>query len=154
MEDKFRLKGNVEFILRDKDGNVIDQRNIENTIVDAGFDAICDVIGKENQPSDFHWTGIGSGTTPVTTDDTTLETELVRVANVYAHTPDTKLFTMTSDYAAGTGTGAITESGLLNAASNGTLLNHIVFDVINKGANDTLQIVWSITLSWVKKVTI
>jgi hypothetical protein len=93
------------------------------------------------------WTGIGTGSTGVTGADTTLETEAARVANVYAHSTGTKVFTMTADYAAGTGTGAITESALLNAASVGTMLNRIVFSVINKGASDTLQVVWSITLS-------
>jgi len=147
MEDKFGLRGNVELILRDKDGNIIEQRDVKNTITNAGYDAICDVIGNTTQPNDFAWTGIGTGTTGVQGTDTALETEAARVANVYAHSTGTKVFTMTADYAAGTGTGAITESALLNAASVGTMLNRIVFSVINKGASDTLQVVWSITLS-------
>lgn len=147
MEDKFGLRGDLTIILRDKDGNIIDQRDIRNTIVDAGYDFICDVIGHVTQPADMHYTGIGTGTTGVLGTDTTLETEVVRVANVYAHSTGTKIFTSTADYAAGTGTGAITESALLNAAAAGTMLNRVVFDVINKGASDTLQVVWTITLS-------
>ena len=147
MEDKFGMRGDVELILRDKDGNVIDQRNIKNTIVDAGYDFICDVIGNTSQPNDMGWTAVGTGTTPAAGGDTTLETHVVRVANVYAHSAGTKVFTMTADYAAGTGTGALTESGLLNDDTTGTLLNRIVFDVINKGSSDTLQVVWTITLS-------
>ena len=147
MEEKFGMRGDVTIILRDKDGNVIDQRDIRNTIVDAGYDFICDVIGNTTQPNDMAWTGIGTGVTGVLGTDTTLETEVVRVANVYAHSTGTKVFTHTADYAAGTGTGAVTESALLNAASAGTMLNRIVFDVINKGASDTLEVVWTITLS-------
>ena len=147
MNDKFGLRGDVEIILRDKDGNIIDQRTIENTIVNGGYDFICDVIGNTTQPNDMAWTGIGEGTTGVLGTDTTLETEAARVANVYAHSTGTKVFTHTADYAAGTGTGAITESALLNASSAGIMLNRIVFSVINKGASDTLQVVWSITLS-------
>jgi hypothetical protein len=147
MEDKFGMRGDVTITLRDKDGNVIDVREIRNTIVDAGYDFICDVIGNTTQPNDMAWTGIGTGVTGVLGTDTTLETEVTRVANVYAHSAGTKIFTHTADYAAGTGTGAITESGLLNAASLGTMLNRVVFDVINKGASDTLQVVWTITLS-------
>ena len=147
MEDKFGMRGDVILTLRDKDDNVIDVREIRNTIVDAGYDFICDVIGNTTQPNDMAWTGIGTGTTGVLGTDTTLETEVVRVANVYAHSAGTKIFTHTADYAAGTGTGAITESGLLNAATLGTILNRVVFDVINKGASDTLQVVWTLTLS-------
>jgi hypothetical protein len=147
MEDNFGLRGDVTLILRDKDGNIIDKREIENTIVDGGFDFICDVIGNTTQPNDMAWTGIGTGTSAVTTADTIIETEVTRVANVYAHSTGTKVFTMTADYGAGVGTGAITESGLLNAAAAGTMLNRVVFDVINVGGSDTLQVVWTITLS-------
>ena len=147
MEDKIGMRGDVTITLRDKDGNVIDVREIKNTIVDAGYDFICDVIGNTTQPNDMAWTGIGTGTTVVLGANTTLDTEVIRVANVYAHSAGTKIFTHTADYAAGTGTGPITESGLLNAASLGTMLNRVVFDVINKGTSDTLQVVWTITLS-------
>ena len=147
MEDKFGLRGDLTIILRDKDGNIIDQRDIRNTIVDAGYDFICDVIGHVTQPADMHYTGIGTGSTGVLGTDTTLETEVTRVANVYAHSVGTKIFTSTADYAAGTGTGAITESALLNAAVAGTMLNRVVFSVINKGVSDTLQVVWTVTLS-------
>ena len=70
MEDKIGLRGDVTIILRDKYGNIIDEREIENTIVDGGFDFICDVIGNTTQPNDMAWTGIGTGTTAVTTADT------------------------------------------------------------------------------------
>ena len=52
-----------------------------------------------------------------------------------------------ASFGAGTGTGAITEAGLLNASSSGTLLCRTVFSVINKGANDTLGITWTVTIS-------
>ena len=109
MKDNFGLRGDVTIILSDKDGNIVDKREIRNTIVDAGYDFICDVIGNTTQPGDMHWTGIGTGTTGVLGNDTTLETEVVRVANVYAHSGGTKIFTHTADYSAGIGTGAITE---------------------------------------------
>lgn len=147
MEDKFGMRGCVELILRNEDGEIIEQREIKNTIVNAGYDFICDVIGNTTQPNDMAWTAIGTGSTGVQGTDTALETHAARVANVYAHSTGTKVFTMTADYAAGTGTGAITESALLNESSAGTMLNRIVFSVINKGASDTLQVVWSITLS-------
>lgn len=147
MKDNFGLRGDVTIILRDKDGNVIDERDIKNTVTDAGYDAICALIGNTTQPNDFAYTGIGTGTTPVVGGDTALETELTRVSNTYAHSVGTKVFTMSATYNAGVGTGAVTESGLLNDNSGGTLLNRIVFAVINKGVDDSLEVVWTITLS-------
>jgi hypothetical protein len=50
-------------------------------------------------------------------------------------------------FPAGTGTGAITEAGILNAASAGILLCRTTFSVINKGAADTLGITWTVTVA-------
>ena len=146
-KDKFGVRGDVTIILRDKDGNIKERQEVRNLIVNVGYDFICDVIGNTTQPGDMHWTTIGTGAVAADPTDTTLGSDLVRVTNTYAHTPGQKDFTMTADYAAGVGDGAIAESGLLNAASAGTLLNRVTFAVITKGLSDTLQIVWTITLS-------
>ena len=52
-----------------------------------------------------------------------------------------------ASWAAGDGTGAITEAGIFNSASPGTgqMLCYADFSVINKGAGDTLQITWTFT---------
>jgi len=55
--------------------------------------------------------------------------------------------TAMSHMAIGTGSGAITEAGVLNAASSGTLLCRTVFSVVNKGASDSMTITWTITIS-------
>ena len=47
----------------------------------------------------------------------------------------------------GVGTGAITEAGIFNAASSGTMLCRTVFSVINKGILDSMVITWTITIS-------
>jgi len=52
-----------------------------------------------------------------------------------------------ASWAAGDGTGALVEAGILNAASAGTLLARVVFSVINKGAADTLEITWTLTIA-------
>ena len=147
MEDKIIMTGNVELTLRNKDGNIIDHRSVKNIIVNGGFDFICDVMGKAAQPADMSYTAVGTGTTAADVADTTLETHLVRVSNVYAHSTGAKTYTSTAEYAATVGTGALTESGLFNDATTGTMLNRVVFSVINKAADDVLNIVWTITLS-------
>jgi hypothetical protein len=76
-----------------------------------------------------------------------LVTELTRQAATYAHTAGTKVFTLTATFAAGIATGAITEAGVLNAPSAGTMLDRVVFAVINKGADDTLTATFQFTLS-------
>jgi hypothetical protein len=50
-------------------------------------------------------------------------------------------------FPAGSGTAALTEAGIFNAASVGTMMARTVFAVINKGALDTLTITWKITIA-------
>lgn len=47
----------------------------------------------------------------------------------------------------GVGTAAITEAGIFNAASAGTMLARTAFPVINKGALDTLTLTWKVTVA-------
>ena len=54
---------------------------------------------------------------------------------------------MTSIFAPGIGTGSITEAGIFNAASSGTMLSRTVFDPVNKTSSDQLSIIWTINLS-------
>jgi hypothetical protein len=89
---------------------------------------------------------IGTGATAAAAGDTTLQTELDRNA-LTSRVAATNVITMVGDWAAGDGTGAITEAGILSASSNGTLFSRAVFSVINKAAGDTLQITWTYTLT-------
>ena len=55
--------------------------------------------------------------------------------------------TYVGTFPAGTGTGAVTEAGILNASSGGTLLCRTEFNVVNKGASDAMTITWTVTVS-------
>jgi hypothetical protein len=50
-------------------------------------------------------------------------------------------------FPAGTATGAITEAGIFNAATGGTMLCRTTFPVINKGSADSLAVTWVVTVS-------
>jgi len=50
-------------------------------------------------------------------------------------------------FGAGVGTGAVTEAGIFNASSAGTMLCRTTFSVINKAAADTLGITWTVTVN-------
>ena len=58
-----------------------------------------------------------------------------------------KFFSFYVTFNAGEATGAITEAGLLNASSGGTLFDRVTFPVINKGALDIYNIDFTITFS-------
>ena len=147
IQDTFKLQGALTLMLTKADGTVeVTQK--DNIIVDVGFDFIANAIGNAaSRPSCMGYTAVGTGTTAAATSQTSLGTEVSRLASTYAHTAGTKTFTFTTTFAAGVATGAITESGVFNAASAGIMIDRVVFPVVNKGADDTLTTVFTFTMS-------
>lgn len=91
---------------------------------------------------------IGTGNTAATTSDTTLSSELARVAlTVAGGTPSSNTVTYSASFPAGTGTGALEEAGIFNAGASGTMLCRTVFPVINKQAADSITITWVISIT-------
>jgi len=93
---------------------------------------------------------VGSGSTAAAAGDTSL-TELGRVSltstTIVTTSVTNDAVQYVATFAAGTGTGAITEAGIFNAGSAGTMLCRTVFAVINKGSLDTLTITWKVTVA-------
>lgn len=147
LKDTLKLHGALTLMLTKADGTVeVTQK--DNIIVDVGFDFIADAIGKSaTRPAVMGYTAIGTGTTAAASGQTALVTEIDRNAATYAHTAGTKVFTLTSSFPAGDGTGALTEAGIFNAASVGTMFDRVVFPVVNKGVDDSLTTVFTFTLS-------
>ena len=89
---------------------------------------------------------IGTGTTAAAAGNTTLVTELDRNA-LTSTTVTSNAVAYVCTWAAGDGTGAVTEAGLFNASSGGDMLCRTVFSVVNKGSADSMTITWTITVS-------
>ena len=93
--------------------------------------------------------GVGSGNRAAASTDTTLQTQLARVAAAYNHTDNTKAFSLESTFAAGTATGTVREAGVFNGSSgSAVMLNRVVLGAaVNKGAADTLIQTFTFTFS-------
>ena len=89
---------------------------------------------------------IGTGSTAAAAGNTALGSEAARQA-LTSTTVTSNAVPYVASFAAGTGTGAVTEAGILNGASGGTLLCRTVFSVVNKGASDSMTITWTVTIS-------
>jgi hypothetical protein len=91
---------------------------------------------------------VGTGTTAAAVGDTALQTAVASSrVTLTSTTVTTNNVAYVATFPAGTGTGALTEAGLFNASSAGTMLCRTVFSVINKGAADTLGITWTVTVN-------
>ena len=140
MNDVINLVGEVKVLLNNT--VVLEKKNL---IVQVGKNFLASAV-LSNSTSPFTAIAIGTGTTAASTADTTLQTEIARAAFTTSSV-STNVVSLSNTYAAGTGTGAITEAGIFNnSTSGGTMLSHVVFSAINKGAADTLTINWTITV--------
>lgn len=145
MNDGLKLRGDVALVLRDKDGNVKDERKIENLIVDTGLNFICDRM-KDDETAMTHM-ALGSGSTAAAAGDTTLGSQLGSREVLDSSTVTNNQIVYVASFEAGDATGAVTEAGIFNASSGGTMLCRTVFSVVNKAADDTLTVNWTITLT-------
>ena len=147
IEEGMNIKGAITLLLAKASGEV-EVVHKENIIVNGGFDFVADAIGNaSSRPGVMGWIALGTGTTAAAATQIALVTEIKRNAATYAHTTGTKVFTFTSSYPAGDATGAITEAGVFNAASAGSMFDRVVFPVVNKGADDSLTAVFTFTMS-------
>lgn len=142
-----KMIGKMTAILKKADGSKeIYVHN--NLITQVGFDFIANAIGKSSsRPDVMSYIAVGTGTTAADVADTTLETEIARAAATYAHVTGEMTFEFQADFGAGVGTGAITEAGVLNAASSGILFDRVVFAAINKLAGDSLTQKFEFTMA-------
>jgi hypothetical protein len=145
MNDGLKLRGDVALVLRDKNGNVKEERKINNLIVNTGLNFICDRM--KNDETAMSHMALGSGSTAAAAGDTTLGSQLGSREALDSDTVSSNTITYTSSFEAGDATGAVTEAGIFNATSGGTMLCRTVFAVVNKSADDSLSVSWQISLT-------
>jgi hypothetical protein len=179
---KFRTRENVEYVLRDKDGNVknlfqpnklymflmkhfavardltspllghfSDKLVLSNLVTTAGASGVAARINGSGSPAAYTYIALGTNTTAAADANTQLGAEITTSGGARAAASVSLVTTETSGDTAQLqntfafttgGTFAITESGVLNAASTGTLLARQVFSAINVASGDSLQVTW------------
>ena len=144
IEETIKVTGDVQIKLVGPDGKVKQEQTIKNLVVTTGKQYIASrMTGTTTAMSHM---AVGSGTTAADAGDTALGNQLGRVA-LTSGTTTGAVTTYVASFPAGTGTGAVTEAGVFNAASGGTMLCRTVFAVVNKGVDDGMTITWAITVS-------
>jgi len=146
MEDSLKLKGDVFITVKDKDGNVKEERHEKNLVVSAGLNFICDRMEGTTEAVMSHM-ALGAGTTAAAAGDTDLESLLGSREALDSTTVSANTITYVSSFEAGDATGTVTEAGIFNASTAGTMLCRVVFPAIGKQADDTMSVTWVITLT-------
>jgi hypothetical protein len=142
--ENIKAKGEVQIDLVRADGTV-ETTQIRNLVVDSGLNYIVSRMKDATATAMSHM-AIGSGSATAAAGDTTLGSELGRVA-LTSTTVNANTIQYVASFSAGVGTGAVTEAGILNAATGGAMLCRTVFGLVTKGAGDSMTITWTVTIS-------
>jgi hypothetical protein len=135
-------------------GHWTTSKKVRNGVTTVGKALVAGRLNASGAPAAADYIAVGTGVGAFAAGDTTLGTEtaasgltraqgtvsLVTTTTTNDTAQVTKTFTVT-------GTVAVTESGVLNAASVGTLLCRQTFTAINVVNGDSLAITWKVQMS-------
>jgi hypothetical protein len=139
-------KGELNIVLRDEAGNVTQEVTVPNLVVDTGLAYIASRM-KDTTLGAMSHMAVGEGTTNPAAGDTALEAQLGSRVSLTSTTVTANAIEYVATFGAGVGTGAVTEAGIFNASTSGTMLCRTEFAVINKGSADSMTITWTVTIS-------
>jgi hypothetical protein len=147
LKDTAMPVGQVRIQHFDSEGNLKGERQVKNLVVTTGKNYIASkMVATTNSPVSMTHMAIGTGTTTPAAANTALGSQTGRVT-LSGSSVSSNAITYTATFPAGTGDGAITEAGIFNASSGGTMLCRTTFPVVNKGSGDTIAITWVVTVS-------
>jgi hypothetical protein len=145
--DSITMKGRLNIVLTGPDGEVKEQHEVDNLVVTVGKNFIASRM-KDTTDTAMSHMEVGTDSTAAAVGDTALGAAVASSrVSLTSTTVTTNSVAYVATFPAGTGTGALTEAGIFNASSSGTMLCRTVFSVINKGAADTLGITWTVTVN-------
>lgn len=145
--EKIVATGTLKIVVTAPDGSVKQEQEVKNLVVTTGLGYIASRM-KDTTATAMSHMAIGTGSTAAAAGNTTLGTESARVA-LTSTTVTGPAVAYVASFPAGTPASltAITEAGIFNASSSGTLLCRTVFSVVNKDVNDTMSITWTVTMA-------
>lgn len=129
-----------------RDGVVLRTDTYHNLVTNAGFAGIAARLGALGSVAAFTYIAIGTGTTAAAVTDTALQTEITTGGGARAAATTTLATTTVTndtlqlDYTfVFSSSFSVSETGVLNASSSGTLLNRRVFTAYPVVSGDRLR---------------
>jgi len=145
--ETLKASGALRVVLTDANGNVKEDVQLKNLVVNTGLNFIVSRM-KDTTATAMSHMELGTGTTAAAAADTALGTAISGSRqSLTSTTVSSNTITYVASFGAGTGTGAVTEAGIFNASSAGTMLCRTVFPVVSKHAGDSMTVTWTVTVS-------
>jgi hypothetical protein len=145
--EELKATGLVKIVQTNAAGEIVKEFKVPNLVVTSGKSHIAaKIAATTNSPAAMTHMAIGTGTSTPGASDTALGSQTGRVS-LSGSVVSTNTITYTATFPAGTGDGSITEAGIFNASSGGTMLCRTTFPVVTKQSGDTIAITWVVTVS-------
>lgn len=146
--DGVGIPANVLIEVHDaKTGALLRSEERHNLFVLTGRNLIRDALNGTSGTFTISHLGVGTGTTAAASTDTTLGSQVQRDA-VTKRTAGSGSLTIQYYLASSAANGStLTEAGLFNASSGGTMFARVVHTAIAKTASITVTYTWTITIS-------
>ncbi len=143
LNESLKLTGVLSIVLSGPSGEVKQRLDAHNLVVTTGKEVVASRLGNGGAAAMSHM-ALGTSTVEPIAAHTALLAEAGRavITNTTVTGPTVQY---TSVFSPGVGTGAITEAGIFNDATDGAMLCRTVFPVVNKSEFDTVTIVWTVT---------
>jgi hypothetical protein len=150
--DSLGIQGKIKLVLKDQSGNVKDVREVKNLVVDTGEEHVADRLAATPAQLPITLMKLGTGTTDPSGGMTALQGTILHsqlLDNGYPQvdvgTPNSVIYMAT--FGTGEGTGSVTEAGLFTSDSPDNIMVAMQkFDAVVKGANDILEVTWTLVL--------
>lgn len=131
-----------------RQGQVVHEERTRNLVVNAGKNAVAGLFYGETGVNPFRYVAVGTGTTAPTVNDTALQSEitgsgLARTLATCSRTNNE--VTLVASWNV-TGSVTVSESGIFNAASGGTMFARVTFAGLPLVNGDYLELRWKVTV--------
>ncbi|MFA5158658.1 MAG: hypothetical protein WC451_05750 [Patescibacteria group bacterium] len=145
--EQIKINANMKLELFDANGNLKATRNVKNTVTTAAKYGIMDqILASPTLTAKPGWMELGTGSPAATLLGAYISGSRTALDS---KTRSGAVVTMVCTFAAGVGTGAVTEAGVFDVVTQNTvnMWMSTSFSVVNKAAVDSLVITWTLTLS-------
>lgn len=152
--ENIKVKGRIDFEIKDKDGNLKDKWSVNNLITSAGKAAIAGLVGNTGSVTAFSYIAVGTSTTAVAVGQTALQAEITdsglsRASATVSRTTtnvSNDTLTLTKTFTV-TGTKTVEEIGVFNASSSGVMLGRALTTSRSLINGDSLSCTYNIIFS-------
>lgn len=150
LTETLQLRGSLRIILGDLNGKVIEERNIENTVVTVGRAWVLGQLESTNKTTDvISYLGIGSGLVAPTTGDSALGNEVTRLAIssfvTSSLTVNPPSWQAQCSFATNLANTTLGEAALFNSSAAGTMIARATFASFVKATSNTLSISYTVS---------